>query len=262
MCKKILVATLAVVVALVVVSRTRVGSHVRHWWKQSVVKSFEESVAPETEISRLRMELDNLAREDDKHFDRVARQMVEVGNLEEKVKAKEKTLTRERGRIVAMKKSLEGEARQVTYGGTTYDRDLLSESMLTAAERFKADKQEVESLKRELLSRQKKLEISRKKLSQLKLMRQEMKTELQRLETALAEEREAQAAEDNTLDDGNYRKIRKEMNSVRDRIQKLKNIRQLKGEVNDPVERSEEVSKKKAELQKFIDKEFGDVEKQ
>jgi septal ring factor EnvC (AmiA/AmiB activator) len=259
MFKKVLIATLAVVVGLAVVkgSNTWLGSHM--CLKFNRARAWMESqIKPEEEIARLRMELDNLAKEDDKHFDTVARQMGDVKKLERNVEAVKKDLGKREVSIRDMREALISNTEQVTFNGTRYDRSDLLEQVRLDARNFQADEDTLKSKEDKLKAMKKSLNINLKKLNDLKVVRQQMATELQKLETALAEERQAQAQANSTLDDASYQRIRKDMDSIRDKIDFLKNKRELKGEAsNGPVRISEKQRAEEAKLDKYLETRFG-----
>jgi chromosome segregation ATPase len=260
MCKKVLIAALAVVVALGVIKVAggkgpcSVCSHIRLWFKQAGT-AFEESIPPEQEIARLRMELKNLEGEDSKAYEQVARQSVDVENLQEKVNALKDHLKADETRIRSMKTSLTGESQFVTFEGRRESRTRLEERLLSAGARFEVDEARLNSMEEQLAAKKQVYDLNHEKLRTRKLERQKMLTELQRLETALVKERQVQAREENTLDDAGYQKIRKDMDKVRDRISVLKKMRELKGEANEEkaaAERREQERRKQ-----YIEKRFG-----
>jgi septal ring factor EnvC (AmiA/AmiB activator) len=217
MFKKVLIATLAVVFGLAVVKGTWLGSHL--CLKFNNARSWiQKQVPPEQEIARLRMELDNLSRDDDKHYDKVARQKLDVVNLERSVENIKKDLSKSEAGIRDMRDALVGANEQVTFNGAHYDRTDLVDEVRRAARSFQAKEDTLKSKGEKLKAMKKNLAINVKKLNDLKLVRDQMATELQKLETALAEERQAQAQAEATLDDAGYLRIRKDMESVRDRI--------------------------------------------
>jgi septal ring factor EnvC (AmiA/AmiB activator) len=257
MFKKVLIATLAVVFGLAVVKGTWLGSHL--CMKFSKARAWvKDRVPPEQEIARLRMELDNLGKDDEKHFDKVARQVIEVKNLEAAVEALKKNLAKREVSIREMREVLTGGGEQIVFHGTRYDRSELMTQVRLDAQNFQADEATLKSKEDILKSKRKNLTINLKKLSDLKVIRQQMAAELTKLETALAEERQAQAQAESTLDDANYQRIRKDMNSVRDRIEFLKTKRELKGEaVNGPVRATEKQRDEDAKLDKYLETRFG-----
>jgi chromosome segregation ATPase len=254
-----LVAGIAVVVSLLAVNYVfpRTFSFVR-LWIQEARESADESVPPEKEIARLKMELNQLAKEDERHFHKVAVQTVEVKNLQGQVEKLRKDLDAREERILTMKVSLKGEDKLVTYKGEKFRRDELTNELRLAAGTFRVDEELLKAKEEQLSLRKNNLENNRKKLSELKLVRQQMKTELERLENALAQERQAQAQENNTLDDASYQKLRKEMDSVRDRIEILKTKRALKGEVESPIRAAEQRKEQDAAIDRYLETRFGD----
>jgi len=259
MCKKALVAGVTVIVSLLAVNYfwPEACSHFRLWCKEKR-EAAQDSIPPEKEIARLKMELDNLAKEDERHFHKVAVQIVEVQNLDKKVVAMRKRLGEDETRIVAMKSSLDKADKYVSYKGEKYEVDQFRDELRATASRFQVDEQLVKSKEEQLSLRKKNLEINRKKLSELKLVRQQMKTELERLETALAAERQAQALEQNTLDDASYQKLRKDLDSVRDKLEVMKQKQVLKGEIDGPVRAAEQRKEQEAAIDRFLNERFAE----
>jgi len=263
MCKKVLIAVVAVVVALITVNfvAPKTFSYLQLAWQQAR-ESAQESIPPEQEIARLKMELENLSKEDERHFHKVATQIVEVQNLENQVVAMRKRLDDDFTRISNMKASFEAskknEDKFVTHAGTKFDRTIFQDDLRITASRFQVDEQLVKSKEEQLSLRKKNLEMNRKKLAELKLVRQQMKTELERLETALVAERQNQAMEQNTLDDANYQKLRKDVDSVRDKMEILKQKRVLKSEIDGPVRAAEQRKEQDAAIDKFLNERFSE----
>ena len=252
MCKKVLIAALAVVVGLAVVKGTWIGSHLRlkcsnarHW--------MEAQVPPEQEIARLRMELVNLAKEDDKHFDKVARMIIDVENREKKLAEVRTNLAREEVRIRKLKSELTDGAEFVVSEGVRVYRSDLRNSAIA----FKNAEENLKSKEASLEAKKRHLALERKKLAEMRNKRDEMATDLQKLETALAEERQTQAASESTIDDSGYRQIRKDMDSVRDRINILKKKRELRGEFQ-PATETTKPSEQDVKADKYLETRFTD----
>jgi septal ring factor EnvC (AmiA/AmiB activator) len=254
MFKKVLIAAIAVVVGLAVVKGTWLGSHLRlrackigSWAKQQV--------PPEQEIARLRMELKNLERFDDEHYDKVARLAVQVDKLERDVAKLRGNVSKEEAKLKKLHEGLADNTEFVLHEGTRYTReDLRSEALA-----FKAAEENLKSKEANLQAKRKLLTLEKKKLSELRTSREQMATELQRLETDLVQERQAQAASESTIDDAGYRKLREDMNSVRDRIEILKAKRALRGEFRTSETKDEQSRLRDAQADKFLDARFGKV---
>jgi len=254
MCKKVLIAALAVVVGLAVVKGTWLGSHLRLRWKEAR-EAARASVPPEQEIARLRMELGNLAREDDKHFDKVARMWASVEKMDREVNEIKTRRSREEARLKKLRGDLK-DTEFVLYQGSKYTMDDLRADALA----FQQAEESYKSKEANLQARKKHLNLEKKKLSELRLTREKMATDLQRLETALAEERHAPAASESCIDDSGYLRLRKDMESLKEGLDVLKKARQLKGELRiDTV--SEEAKKQNEQADKYIDARFGETKK-
>jgi hypothetical protein len=254
MCKKVLIAAAAVLVGLVVVRGTWLGSHLRltankarHW--------VERSVPPEQEIERLKMEVQNLKRDDEKHVDKVARLAVEVEKMQRDVASVKTNLSREEARLREIRGQM-GESSFVVFQGQRYTRDDLRNDALS----FKTAEDAVKSKEAALEARQRILTLEKKKLGELQNVRNQMTADLERLEAALVEERSAQAANESCVDDSHYRQLRKDMEGVRERIEILKKKRELRGEMHLP-QVSDQQKKQDAEADRFLEARFGAGEK-
>jgi len=255
MCKKVLIAAVAVVIGLAVVKGTWLGSHLRHSAKR-VGQWVETTVPPEQEIARLRMEVQNLKKDDEKHIDKVARLAVEVEKMERELANVKANLTRSEGQLRQVRKEL-GDSNFVVFAGQRYTRDDLRAEALA----FKAAEDTVKSKEESIQAKRRILTLEKKKLSELQTVRNQMSADLERLEALLVEERHAQAANQSCIDDSNYLEIRKNMDSVRERIDVLKKKRELRGEMRLP-EVSERQKQQNTEADRFLEARFGEAKKE
>jgi len=254
MFKKVLIAAVAVVVGLAVVRGTWLGSHLR-LGACKISKWAEKTVSPEKEIERLQMEVRNLQKDDDRHVDKVARLAVEVEKMERQLGTVKTNLVREESRIREARKEM-GDASFVVYQGHRYTRDDLRLDALS----FKTAEEMLKSKEASLEAKRRILTLEKKKLNELQTVRNQMAADLERLQAALAEERHAQAASESTVDDSSYRALRRDMESVRDRIEVLKKSRELRGEMRLP-EVSDRQDKQNTEADRFLETRFGESAK-
>jgi len=260
MCKKLMIAALAVVIGLGVVSSTKVGSHLRLKWKRATEWASRQ-VKPEDEVARLRMELGQLARQDDRHLDKVADLDRDVKGLRQDVAERKSNLAKIEKRVRALRGELASKAEFVVYADQRFSRDEAQRWFDSDVDTFRVAEAALKSKERALKAKEKLLRMEFDKLAKLKAERDRMAADLQALETQLAEEREAQAASESTIDDSGYRRVRKDMTSLRDRIEKMKTKRQFRGEVQgNPFEKAEKDQQEKVKREKWIEARFGKAE--
>ena len=254
MCKKVLIAAAAIVVGLIVVKGTWLGSHLR-MNACKVGNYLKTSVPPEDEISRLRMEVQNLQKDDDRHVDKVARMAVDLEKMERDIARLKARLVGEEGRLRQARKEM-GDSTFVVFGGSRYTRD----DLRLDAQAFKTAEDNLQSKEETVAAKRRHLTLEKQKLSALQTTRNQMLNDLQRLETELALERQAQATNESSIDDAGYRKIRKDMEGVRDRVNILKKSRELRGELRVP-QADDRKTQQTTETDQFIEARFGEAPK-
>jgi len=258
MCKKLLIAVLAVVVGVGVVSSTRLGSHIRLWWNKSSAWA-QQQVPPETEIERLKMELDNLSRLDDRYYDQVARQKREVQKLEAKVKTDRSAMAKRETELKEMRLVLTSKDDKAVFHGFTKDKvqeqfNIDFKQFLADEEGVKADDQNLEELRGTLRENE-------KKLQELGITRTKMKVRLQTLAKELARERRLQAQNNLAFDDSHYSAVNQQINELEDRIEQMKIKRDMKGQsTRGPIRAHLEAQEEQRKLEQAAQERFGETD--
>jgi chromosome segregation ATPase len=256
MCKKVLVAALAVVVGLAVIKGTWLGSHFRAW-KNRAGAWAKRQVKPETEIRRLRHEVQRLDEEDKDWFDKVARQRLEVRSLEEKLKGNRAELAVMYERISKLNAALKQDLQEVSYNGSTYSRAQAQIQRDVDFNRYQPLKKEVEGQERYLTALRNALQQNEQKLFSLRQLRQDMLTQLQELETELTQLRQAKNVDRALLDTSSYTRVQKDIDSLKRRLEVEKEKLKLRGIFDrGPIEQAEEARKREEARQREIDAEF------
>jgi len=257
MCKKLLITVLAVVVGVGVVSGTRLGSLARYWWHTGVEK-VQREIPPETEIGRLKLELDNLSRLDDRYFDEVARQKLEVRKLESKVKLDKDKLAKFERQLKNMRVALSEEGNTVSYNGSEYPRDRMQREFnqdfkhfLVVEEGVKADAEVLDTLKT-------KLSESELQIQELGSLRAKMQARLQTLHAKLQRERRLQNHGSIVIDGNRYANLEKQLDELHDRIESMSIKRELKGQASHgSIRAQEEAKEEQKRLEKQAEERFG-----
>jgi len=248
-----LVAGVAVVVALLAVSFVfpRTFSFIR-LWIHDAREAADDSIPLEREVARLKLEVDRLAKEDDRHFHKVAVQVVEVKKLEQQVSEMNARLDRDAAIVKARRDSLAGKGDHVTYENQKIDRARFEEEFDQLVSRFQLEEEELKSKEEQLALRKASLEANRKKLSELRLTRQKLKTRLERLESRLAAYRQRQALKDNTIDDAEVQKILKEIEAAEEKQDVNEEKDALKDAVEGSAAQAEQRKEKKTSRDRFL----------
>jgi len=145
MLKKLVIAAIAVVVGLTVVKKTELGSLMGVWWKNAKACA-RKQVPVETEIERLRYEVDRIGEDSKSYISQIAEQTVAVKNLREEVKGAEKSLTQKKENIRALADDLKAaEGDTVKVGDASYSTSKVKAQLARDFELFKLAKKQLES---------------------------------------------------------------------------------------------------------------------
>lgn len=272
MFKKVLVASLAVVIGLAVIANTKAGSHLRLWLKD-LRTSVAKKNSPEREIRRLRMEVERLEREDAAYFDKVARQRLEVrkiekelnGDPEKKTKGSKTELAELKarlGNLRALVKDIQGSEksgeRHVSYNGENFTLKQVNTQIDLDWARYKPLKSQVESQEAYLVSLKQALAQNEEKVMNLQKARQDMLTQLQALENELNELRQAKAGRAALIDDSKYGRVTRDIEALKHKLAVEREKLTIKGTMGKgPVEQAEEARAKQNQREKEMDAELG-----
>jgi uncharacterized coiled-coil protein SlyX len=254
--KKILVVALIVLGVVLVARNTWVGSHVRLWWHQ-FWEATEESVPPERELARLRMELDNLKSEDDKLVHKLAVQERAIEKLQAKIADHRKALAKQEANLKELNLALASKDDNIVLHGDTFPRAQVEKELKSDFLAFETGEEYLKSQEAHLGELKKDVELRREQRRKLSISRQEMATELQRLETALEKERLAAAQEGEGSDEG-HSKVKADIEKLKDRVEGLRKERQEKGTPEDsPIKAARERHERDEALKARIQKRLG-----
>jgi len=260
MCKKLLIAAIAIAVGVGVVSGTRLGSHIR--LRMCKAQNWvEEQIPPETEIERLRMELKQLGSEDARNYDQVARQQHDINKRRAKLSQDKVSLDKMASRIQDLRSTLVDSSEFVSYAGNRYKRSEVEEQVRVDGSKFLADEEAVKADEETLKILEQTLEQNKTKLKNLEVNRKKMETRLALLEKELARQHALAAQNKFSVDDSGYSKIQQDINKVEDRVGVMKTKQELIGESSKgPIHAAEEKKVENDKLKQALDARFGPIE--
>jgi hypothetical protein len=256
MTKKILIAASAVVVGLVVLYTTKVGSYACLGWSK-VKKGIDKSVPPEVEVERLRAELERLPAAQRKYASKLADEIVEVEALRGKVNKMEEELTGQEKTILLMRERLsDNSLTKITINDKEYSRSKVEADLTRKFETFKIGKESLKSQKQLLEQKERGLEEAREHLKAMDTTKRQLEVEVAKLDADLKNLRAQQTKSKFSVDDGKVGAIKNDVAKLRDRIRAEQLALKINAEFEDStIEAQKEV--KNSDVLKEIDAYFG-----
>jgi DNA repair exonuclease SbcCD ATPase subunit len=259
MCKKFLIAGVAVALGLMVVKKTEVGSHLRAWWRDG--KTFVQNSIPiDSEIERLRGDiarLDNVYRT---QFHPVAVEATSIDNLKQEIVKIEKRLEEWKSDIDIMTKDVDSNVSYITYGDVKHPRDRVVAELSRRFAAYKTCQAGLKAKQELLAAKEEKYGMAMNTLEEMKNARTEMEAELARLEAEYETVKVAQVKSNFKIDDSELSRLKGSMAELRTRVQVEKKKCELAGQFISPVNPKAEKSVEKRDLVKEINDYFGKTE--
>jgi phage shock protein A len=263
MLKKVLIAGVAVVLALLVVSYVvpRRFAEACLWLKERR-DAAEESIPPEREIAILKAKIDALEKDDGYQFHSVAKLRAEVKETEREVNQFRDRVNASDKRLAAMHTALKTEGQLVSYENKSFPRETLKAEFDTSVDAFILETKRLQANEAGLAAKRQTLDLAEKNLAETRLTRDQLKADLETLRAELEMERQAAAAERKVSADPRSAEAREKLDSIRKRIAVMKEERTLRREVRagNAVRAHEENKKQQEERDAFINQKWGAVD--
>jgi len=257
MCKKLFVTTLAILVAVAVVKRTWVGSHICAWWNRTCER-VKRSVDPETEIARLEFELKSLSEQEELYIDKIARQKVELNKRSAALKEKkeQRAALQHRGSSLRTALAQAGDSQAVSYNGKTYTPAEAEEQVNFDLDDYDRLDKEIVSEDRYLTVLQKGTQQNREKLSSIRRFRLDGLTRLLDLRRELAQVRQAKMVDVSLVRDDKARRLDQDIQRLEDQLKVEREKLHLRGNDRGPIETAEKARAREEARQKRKDAVF------
>jgi chromosome segregation ATPase len=184
MCKKVLVAAVAVVVGLFIVKKTELGSLMHVWWKDARA-SLERQVPPEVQIKQLKHEIEQIDKDIQKNLGRLAKQEADYELLEKQVAAlhaRQEDYKTDIRAMVGKVKAAEGTA-SISYKGHKFRPADLTRKLESTVSLYETKKEQLKGMENLLQSKKRTLEVSRQRIDEIFNQKEELSTLVAKLET-------------------------------------------------------------------------------
>jgi chromosome segregation ATPase len=193
MCKKLLIAAVAVFVGLMVIRKTEFGTYLQNRFKE-IRTSLKSQVPPEAKVRQLEEEIGKIDKDIRKHVSNLAGMEVEYKKLAKNVEGLKEKQTSLKDDVSAMLKVLDGNDKTtkfVSFNGQDYRRGELTNKLERSVRLLENNKSELRVKEEQLKARKQALEVAHQRIGEMKeqkdnliVLAEELKTQLEILKLA------------------------------------------------------------------------------
>jgi DNA repair exonuclease SbcCD ATPase subunit len=248
MCKKLGLTALVVVGVLVALSWIGLLPYVTTWVKRAP-EEFQKNVPPEAKIERLKVEIEAIEPDLDRHRSDLAAKWVDIKKLEEKVALDRAKLKITEEKIRAAYAKVEAGETFYTSTGREVPKDKVQAELTEQYQSFERAEARLQSDEKLLESRKKGYDNALSRLEEMKRKKQDLINEVATLESDLQQLRQAQTENEINIDDSQLSRVIKLRQEVRDQIDtqakelELKKADTLDTQVKDAIDNKVETDK-------------------
>jgi len=184
--RKLLVVAVIVVVGILVVRKTWIGSTVQAWWDDAR-EAAESRIPPEKRIKQLRQEIGKIDGEVKKAVNSLVKMEVARNELRDEVARLEKTKAARMSEVEAMTTALAGATNTVTYQKHTYRPPVFQDKLDQAVVQLKNTKDTLRLRQQALQSKEESLSTLDRRITRMREKKIELTALADKLETKLEE---------------------------------------------------------------------------
>lgn len=184
MCKKLCLATGAVIVGLLVITFTGLGTLAQVKWHEAS-RWMEKQVPPETQLKQLQVEAGKIDKDIKKHLGTLAAQEVEFERLEANLTARKEQQTKLREDIAAMTAALDSKNEKVSYNGKNYRQSELALRLESKVHDYELGKTEIKTKEQVLASKRQSLELAHQRISEMRDQKEQIRVTIAKLEARI-----------------------------------------------------------------------------
>src|SRR4029079_2505744 len=217
MLKKLVVISLGLFLLMGIVHKTNLGSYIKTSYRPAAPAA-EENVPLEFQIDRARNMVKDLEPEIRRSMHVIAKEEVEVGELDKRVKQASEKPDKDKGEIMRLQADLKTGNSVFHYAGHSYTAGEVKEDLSRRFNRFKTVDGTLESMKKMRDARQANLEAARQKLTAMMAAQRQLQVDVENLEAKLKLVQGAEASSDFQFDDSQLARCKELMTDIRTRL--------------------------------------------
>jgi chromosome segregation ATPase len=184
MVKKLLIAAAAVVVGLVIVKKTDLGSLAQVWWKDAM-SCCSRQVAPETRIKQLKMEIGKIDNDIRNATNSLVKQEVAYRELKGDVDGLKTVQDQRKKEMLTLIEGLEGHGTKVVFNNQTYSQDVAQIRLGGLKVAFETGSQTLKQKEANLKVKTEQLEVADQRIKRIQSKKEELTTLVAQLEAQL-----------------------------------------------------------------------------
>jgi chromosome segregation ATPase len=230
MCRKVLIAAVAVVVGLFIVKKTELGSLMNVWWKDARA-SLERQVPPEVQIKQLKDEIEQIDKDIQKNLGRLAKQEADYEALGGQVATLRAHQNDRKTNIRAMMTKLqEPRTDRINFNGHKYRPSELTRELQRTVALHESSKERLKGLENLLDSKKRTIEVSRQRIDEIFTQKEELSKLVANLEAQVEVLKLKQTESAVQLDDSHLGRCKDLVNRIERRLAEETKLLELKHE--------------------------------
>jgi predicted nucleic acid-binding Zn-ribbon protein len=184
MCKKLVIAAVAILVGTAVVKHTTIGSLCQVWWHDAK-QVIERQVPPEVQIKQLAVEVGKIDADIKRNLSKLAQQEVEKQKLSDDLVALKEDQSTLKADITAMTKSLENNTENVSLSGRNWAANRLARQLESSVVKYERNKHEIASKEKVLAKKTEALEAAHARIQEMTSQKEQLRDTVANLQARL-----------------------------------------------------------------------------
>lgn len=217
MCRKLFLLGLGAAALLAVGAKTNLGSYCTTAYRRAT-GAVQDTVPLEFQIDRARNMVRDLEPEIRQSMHVIAKEEVEVGELNKRIETAESRADKEKGGIIRLQSDLSTGKHVFRYAGRRYSSDEVKNDLTRRFNRFKTADATLSSMRQMRDARARNLDAAREKLTAMVAAQRQLRVEVENLEAQLKLVQVAEASSDFQFDDSQLARCKELMTDIRTRL--------------------------------------------
>jgi len=184
MLKKLVIAAAAVMVGLVILKRTDLGSLMQVWWKDAVAVA-QRQVPPETRIKQLRMEIGKIDNDIKAAVDKLVTHEVTYERLKDNVEGLKARQKQRKDEMTALIDALEQDNTRVSFKGQNLTAEAGQNKLDALRTEFEIGRESLKVKDQLLKNKGDQLDLAVQRINKIKDKKGELSTLVEKLEAQL-----------------------------------------------------------------------------